>query len=140
MTQGEVKEDRRRFIHMFYTNKVTLDWMRYCCLLLLVVFCGKSHVYAQNKPKEIAKFLERSKTLAQTQIDSSFLYVDKALKIAAIIENDSVIITGDKLLQTFDYLEVAEFSAKSVVLGNSLGKMIPINDTQVEELREKFLS
>jgi len=59
---------------------------------------------------------------------------------ALIIENDSVIITGDKLLQTFDYLEVAEFSAKSIVLGNSLGDMVPINDDQVEELREKFLS
>jgi len=59
---------------------------------------------------------------------------------ALIIENDSVIITGDKLLQTFDYLEVAEFSAKSIVLGNSLGEMVPINDEQVEELREKFLS
>ena len=58
---------------------------------------------------------------------------------AVIIENDSIIITGDKLLQTFDYLEVAEFSAKSVVLANSLGKMVPINDDQVEELREKFL-
>lgn len=59
---------------------------------------------------------------------------------ALIIENDSVIITGDKLLQTFDYLEVAEFSAKSIVLGHSLGEMVPINDEQVEELREKFLS
>ncbi len=59
---------------------------------------------------------------------------------ALIIENDSVIITGDKLLQTFDYLEVAEFSAKSIVLGHSLGKMVPINDEQVEDLRKKFLS
>lgn len=59
---------------------------------------------------------------------------------ALIIENDSVIITGDKLLQTFDYLEVAEFSAKSIVLGNSLGEMVPINDAQVEDLRKKFLS
>ncbi|MDO5988531.1 class II aldolase/adducin family protein [Flavivirga amylovorans] len=59
---------------------------------------------------------------------------------ASIIENDSVIITGDKLLQTFDYLEVAEFSAKSIVLGNSLGEMVPINDNQVEDLREKFLT
>ena len=59
---------------------------------------------------------------------------------ALIIENDSVIITGDKLLQTFDYLEVAEFSAKSIVLGNSLGEMVPINDDQVEDLRKKFLS
>ncbi|UKM63863.1 class II aldolase/adducin family protein [Flavobacteriaceae bacterium GSB9] len=59
---------------------------------------------------------------------------------ALIIENDSVIITGDKLLQTFDYLEVAEFSAKSIVLGASLGEMVPINDNQVEELRQKFLT
>lgn len=59
---------------------------------------------------------------------------------ALIIENDSVIITGDKLLQTFDYLEVAEFSAKSIVLGNSLGEMVPINDSEVEDLRNKFLS
>lgn len=59
---------------------------------------------------------------------------------ALIIENDSVIVTGDKLLQTFDYLEVAEFSAKSIVLGSSLGEMVPINDDQVEDLREKFLT
>ena len=59
---------------------------------------------------------------------------------ALIIENDSVIITGDKLLQTFDYLEVAEFSAKSIVLGYSLGNMVPINDQQVEDLRKKFLT
>ncbi|MBD0831859.1 class II aldolase/adducin family protein [Aestuariibaculum sediminum] len=59
---------------------------------------------------------------------------------ALIIENDSVIITGDKLLQTFDYLEVAEFSAKSIVLGTSLGSMVPIDDNQVEDLRKKFLT
>ena len=59
---------------------------------------------------------------------------------AVIIENDSVIVTGDKLLQTFDYLEVAEFSAKSIVLGTSLGNMVPISDEQVEDLRKKFLA
>ncbi|HEY4786921.1 MAG TPA: class II aldolase/adducin family protein [Bacteroidales bacterium] len=57
---------------------------------------------------------------------------------AVIISNDSVLITGDKLLQTFDRLEVAEFSAKSLVMGASLGKMVPINDDQVEELRKAF--
>jgi len=61
-------------------------------------------------------------------------------KTALIVENDSVIITGDELLQTFDYLEVAEFSAKSIVLSKSLGDMVPINDAEVEALREKFLS
>jgi L-fuculose-phosphate aldolase len=58
---------------------------------------------------------------------------------AMIIKNDSVLITGDKLLQTFDRLEVAEFSAKSLILAAPFGKMVPINDTQVEELRKVFL-
>lgn len=59
---------------------------------------------------------------------------------AVIIENDSVLVTGDKLLGTFDRLEVAEFSAKSLTMGASLGKLVPINPDQVEELRKKFLS
>jgi L-fuculose-phosphate aldolase len=58
---------------------------------------------------------------------------------ALIVENDSVIVTGDKLLQTFDRLEVAEFSAKSLVMCPPIGSMVPINDTQVEELRKAFL-
>ena len=59
---------------------------------------------------------------------------------AIIINNDSVLVTGDKLLGTFDRLEVAEFSAKSLTMGASLGKLVPINPQQVEKLRKKFLS
>jgi L-fuculose-phosphate aldolase len=58
---------------------------------------------------------------------------------AIIIQNDSVLVTGDKLLQTFDKLEVAEFSAKSLVLAAPLGQLVPINDNQIEELRKVFL-
>ncbi len=58
---------------------------------------------------------------------------------AVIINNDSVLVTGDKLLGTFDRLEVAEFSAKSLTMGTSLGSLIPINDKQVASLRKKFL-
>jgi L-fuculose-phosphate aldolase len=58
---------------------------------------------------------------------------------AILIQNDSVLITGDKLLQTFDRLEVAEFSAKSLVLAKPIGNLVPINDQQVEELRKVFL-
>jgi L-fuculose-phosphate aldolase len=59
---------------------------------------------------------------------------------AVIIENDSVLVTGDKLLQTFDRLEVAEFSAKSLTMRRPLGSLKPINDDQIEDLRKKFLS
>lgn len=58
---------------------------------------------------------------------------------SVIIQNDSIIVTGDKLLNTFDRLEVAEFSAKSLIIGKPLGELIPINDEQIEDLREKFL-
>ncbi len=59
---------------------------------------------------------------------------------AVIINNNYFIVTGNKLLQTFDYLEVAEFSAKSLVMGASLGNLVPINDEQVEDLRKAFLN
>ncbi|WP_207429225.1 class II aldolase/adducin family protein [Pedobacter sp. SYSU D00535] len=58
---------------------------------------------------------------------------------AVIIQNTCVLVTGDQLLQTFDYLEVAEFSAKSLVLCAPIGNMVPISNEQVEQLREKFL-
>jgi L-fuculose-phosphate aldolase len=58
---------------------------------------------------------------------------------AILIQNDSVLVTGNKLLQTFDRLEVAEFSAKSLVLAKPIGDLIPINENQVEELRRVFL-
>lgn len=56
-----------------------------------------------------------------------------------IIGNDSVLFTGDTLLQAFDRLEIAEFSAKSILLGAPLGPITPISDEQVEELRKAFL-
>ncbi|MFN8251229.1 MAG: class II aldolase/adducin family protein [Ferruginibacter sp.] len=61
-------------------------------------------------------------------------------KPAVLIQNECVVVVGDRLLQTFDYLEVAEFSAKSIVMSTSVGKMVPINDEQTEELRKAFLS
>jgi len=59
---------------------------------------------------------------------------------AAIIQNDSIVVTGDQLLQTFDRLEVAEFSAKSLIMGKSIGELVPINSEQIEDLRKKFLN
>ena len=55
-----------------------------------------------------------------------------------LVENDSVIVTGDKLLNTFDYLEVAEFSANSLVMASSIGPLQPMGDTEIEELRIAF--
>lgn len=55
-----------------------------------------------------------------------------------MLENDSVVVTGDKLINTFDRLEVADFSARSLILAAPLGKLNPITDEEIEELRVAF--
>ena len=55
-----------------------------------------------------------------------------------LVENDSVFVTGDKLLNTFDYLEVAEFSANSLVMATSIGELKPMGDKEIDELRIAF--
>ena len=55
-----------------------------------------------------------------------------------LIENDCVVVTGDQLLNTFDYLEVAEFSANSLVMAASVGSLCPMGDAEIDELRVAF--
>jgi L-fuculose-phosphate aldolase len=55
-----------------------------------------------------------------------------------LVENDCVFVTGDKLLNTFDYLEVAEFSANSLVMASSIGPLQPMGDKEIDELRVVF--
>ena len=55
-----------------------------------------------------------------------------------LVENDSVFVTGDKLLNTFDYLEVAEFSANSLVMASAIGELCPMGDDEIEDLRVAF--
>jgi L-fuculose-phosphate aldolase len=57
---------------------------------------------------------------------------------AVLMANDSVIVTGDRLLSTFDKLEVAEFSAKSLIMAAPIGKLKPIDDAKIEDLRVAF--
>lgn len=55
-----------------------------------------------------------------------------------MLENDSVVVTGDRLINTFDRLEVADFSARSLIMAAPMGKLNPINDQEIEELRVAF--
>ena len=55
-----------------------------------------------------------------------------------LIANDGVVVTGDKLINTFDRLEVADFSARSLVMAAPLGNLKPITDKEIEELRVAF--
>ncbi len=55
-----------------------------------------------------------------------------------LIQNDAVLVTGGSILETFDRLEVAEFSARSLVESVSLGDMAPIDEAAIEDLRQAF--
>ncbi len=62
----------------------------------------------------------------------------KDISVVSLVQNDCAIVTGNSLLNTFDYLEVAEFSAQTLVLGGTLGKYQPINEEEIEKLKDKF--
>ena len=59
-------------------------------------------------------------------------------RACAMLSNDSVVVASDNLLNAFDRLEVAEFAAKSLILAAPVGKLHPITDEQVEDLRVAF--
>ena len=57
-----------------------------------------------------------------------------------LIKNDCILTVGDTVLRAFDRLEVADFSARSLIDTASIGDMIPISKNEVKRLEEKFLS
>nr|WP_306812790.1 class II aldolase/adducin family protein [Paenibacillus soyae] len=56
----------------------------------------------------------------------------------AIVNNNCLVVTGQGLLNTFDRLEVAEYSAKSILNARSLGEIRFIEDNEIEELKAAF--
>lgn len=55
-----------------------------------------------------------------------------------LVENDCIIVTGNSLLNAFDRLEVAEYSAKALIASKSLGEVVVINDDQIADLERAF--
>lgn len=55
-----------------------------------------------------------------------------------LVENDCVIVTGSSLLNAFDRLEVAEYSAKALIDSKMLGDVVTIDNQQVADIDEAF--
>lgn len=55
-----------------------------------------------------------------------------------LVANDAVFVSGDQPLETFDRLEVAEFTARSLLMSRPLGELSLISDEQVTALQQKF--
>ncbi len=55
-----------------------------------------------------------------------------------LIENDSVISTGHNLINAFDRLEVAEFTANTIIHAKLIGDIVRINDKEVDDINKAF--
>lgn len=56
----------------------------------------------------------------------------------AIVENECVIVTGNSPLNAFDRLEVAEFSAKALIDAKTVGEVVKIDDSKIDDLKTAF--
>lgn len=56
-----------------------------------------------------------------------------------LLQNDAVLTTGGSILEAFDRIEVAEFSAQALLQSLSLGELVPITDEEILNLKRKFL-
>ena len=55
-----------------------------------------------------------------------------------LIENDCVLATGKSVINAFDRLEVASFTAETIIKAKPLGNVVMITDEEVELIRKTF--
>lgn len=55
-----------------------------------------------------------------------------------LVKNDCIIATGDSLINTFDRLEVAEYSAKAIIACKHIGAIVAIDDEKIAALEVAF--
>ncbi len=55
-----------------------------------------------------------------------------------LVQNDCVVVAAKTILQAFDRLEVAEYSARSLIDTAVIGPLVPIGDEEIRELEIVF--
>lgn len=55
-----------------------------------------------------------------------------------LVQNDCVLVVGTDVLNAFDRLEVAEFSAKSLLDAAAIGVLVPIGSQEIHDLEVAF--
>lgn len=56
----------------------------------------------------------------------------------ALVKNDCIIVTGNSLLNAYDRLEVAEYSAKALRATKRLGEIVTIDNDKIKALEKAF--
>ncbi len=59
-------------------------------------------------------------------------------KPVTLVDNECCIVMGTSLLNAFDRLEVAEYSAKAIINAQSLGNMVKIDDSEIDRIIDAF--
>jgi L-fuculose-phosphate aldolase len=84
------------------------------------------------------------RTIPKLEFGSNYMHPKETAAVfkentpIAIIKNDCVIVTGSGLLNAFDRLEVAEYSAKAIIAAKDLGEVVAINDKEIDDIEEAF--
>ncbi|WP_336743211.1 class II aldolase/adducin family protein [Paenibacillus sp. y28] len=90
----------------------------------------ESYILLRNIPK-----LPYGTTFLEPKQIAAALTKDTPIVLA---HNDCVIVTGGSLLQAFDRLEVAEYSAKAIISARCLGDIVPIHHDKIQEIHVAF--
>ncbi|MFN8492236.1 MAG: class II aldolase/adducin family protein [Caldilineaceae bacterium] len=56
----------------------------------------------------------------------------------ALLQNDCILTTGRTVLEAFDRLEIAEFSAKALIDTAAIGQLVPIGPAEIRDLERAF--
>ena len=55
-----------------------------------------------------------------------------------LLANDTILVTGAGLTETFDRLEVCEFSAHSLIQSHRIGEVVPMSSAEIEALNREM--
>ena len=55
-----------------------------------------------------------------------------------LVKNDCTVVAAKSIMQAFDRLEVAEYSARSLIDTAVIGPLVPIGDQEIRELEIAF--
>lgn len=92
--------------------------------VLCISFLNPLNVNAQitvSTPQDIETTLLKSKELAQRNMDSSFFYVKKAIKVSKLIKNDTLLAKAQLQISSL-YILKKEFFKSDSLLQNNLSK------------------
>ena len=90
----------------------------------------ESYILMRDIPKlEFGSIYLKPKEIAATFKESTPI---------AMVQNDCVIVTGSSMLNAYDRLEVAEYSAKAIISSKELGEIVAIGEQEIADIKAAF--